>query len=229
MNPKLFTRTVAAFAAVSALALVQEAKAIQFDISSIPGSEIIFTGGGPGTAGLTFSAGDNFQIDGVVGGSGSATGYLGSFAGSWTMGPVTTVSVVPLVETAPVTGTGTLSISDGTDTLTATVAWVEATSLKTIISVATLGVTGNVTGISYSGTDPDLLAFAAGLDETAVLSFSFPPPGQSLAELVADGTQGTSFSGNLVSTAVTVPDSGTTLILLGLGLCGLAFMRPKRA
>src|SRR5262245_53258687 len=163
--PSLFNRAAATFAVASGFALLpQEAKAIQFDISSIPGSEIIFSGTG-GFADITFSGGDNFQIDGVVGGTGSATGYVGSFSGTWTMGPVTTVTLVPLVETAPVSGTGTLKISDGVNDLTATVAWVEASSLKTVISIATIGVTGNVTGVSYAGSDPDLLAFAAGLDK----------------------------------------------------------------
>ncbi|HRI13961.1 MAG TPA: VPDSG-CTERM sorting domain-containing protein [Verrucomicrobiota bacterium] len=222
------TRSATALAVASGFALLQQdAKAIQFNISSIPGSEIRFTGSGT-LAALSFSAGNNFQIDSVVGGANTAAGYEGSFSGSWTMGPVTTVTLIPLVETAPVSGTGTMTISDGTDTLTATVAWVVATSLKTIISVATLGVTGNVTGVSYSGSDPDLLAYAAGLNQTAVLSFTFPPPGKSLAQLVAPGSNGTTFSGNLVAEDNTVvPDSGTTLILLGLGLCGLAAVNPR--
>ncbi|HRI15422.1 MAG TPA: VPDSG-CTERM sorting domain-containing protein [Verrucomicrobiota bacterium] len=229
--PQSITRSVTVLAMASGYALLpQQAQAIQFDISSIPGSEIVFTGGGT-TAGLSFTAGNNFQIDTSVGGTGDAAGLHGAFSGTWTVGPVTTVTLVPLVETAPVTGTGTMTIFDGTDTLTATVAWVQATSLKTIISIATLGVTGNVTGVSYSGSNADLLQFASEADQTAVLSFTFPPPGKSLAQLVAGGVNATSFSGNIVGTPVSTPDSGTTLILLGLGLCGLAAvnMRARKA
>ncbi|HAB17944.1 MAG TPA: VPDSG-CTERM sorting domain-containing protein [Verrucomicrobiota bacterium] len=228
--PSYVTRSAALVAAVSSLAFLQDAKAIQFDISSVPGSGIRFTGLPAGHAEITFDlgfSGHMFQIDNVVGGTGSATGYEGNITGIFDMGPVTTVTLVPLVETAPVAGTGTFSIFDGVDTLTATVAWVEATSLKTIISIATLGVTGNLTSVSYSGSDPDLLAFVAGIDETAVLSFTFPPPGKSLAELTAPGSRATTYSGNVVSTPVNVPDSGATLILLGAGLCGLSLI-PRR-
>ena len=227
--PRFFVSSATLLAVASGFALLpQSAHALQFDISSIPGSEIIFTGGGPGgTASLSFTAGQNFQIDTSHGGSGDAVGLTGSFSGTWTMGPVTTVNLVPLVETAPVSGTGTMSIFDGVDTLTATVAWVEASSLKTVISVATLGVTGNVTGVSYSGSNGDLLEFAAAAGKTAVLAFTFPPPGQSLAELVEPGTKSTSFSGNIVANTTTVPDTGTTLILLGLGLGSLAAFRTR--
>lgn len=177
--------------------LSPQIQAVQFDISSIPGSTINFDGNGT-LANVTFSVGSNFQIDNVIGGAGTAAGYQGTFSGTWTLGPVTTVTVVPLQETAPVTGVGALSISDGTDTLTANIAWVQATSLKTIISIGTLGFTGNVTSLSYSGSDPDLLAFATGLDQTGLLAYSFPPPGVSLAQLVSVGRRDTSFSGSLV-------------------------------
>ena len=229
--PSFITRSAAIVAAVSSLAFVQEAEAIVFNISSVPGSSIEFTGQGGSHADINFDpglTGRDFQIDLVLGGTGSATGYRGNISGIYDMGPVTTVSgPVPLVETAPVAGTGTFSIFDGVDTLTATVAWVEANSLKTsAISVAALGVAGNLSAISYSGTDPDLLAFAAGIDETAVLSFLFPPPGKSLAELTNPGSEATSYSG-LAGSRTDVPDSGTTLVLLGMGLFGLSMIRRR--
>jgi hypothetical protein len=226
------TRSAAVIAAVSSLALLQEAEAIVFDISSVPDSGIRFTGLPAGHSEITFdlgASGHMFQIDAVHGGTGSASGFQGNITGIFDMGPVTTVVLVPLVETAPISGTGGFTIFDGVDTLTATVAWVQAKSLKTgAASVAALGVLGNLTGISYAGTDPDLLAFVAGIDETAILSFSFPPPGKSLAELTNPGSVATSYSGNVGSREVAVPDSGTTLMLLGMGLVGLSIL-PRRS
>ena len=216
--------------ALLSLVFLPTTKAIQFDISSVPGSAVRFTGLPAGHSEITFDlglSGHMFQIDQVVGGTGSANGYQGNLTGIFDMGPVTTIVLVPLVETAVVSGSGTFSIFDGVDTLTATLSLTDAASLKTGMTQSVLGLTGILTALSYTGIDPDLLDFAAGIDRTVDFSFTFPPPGKSLAELTTPGSTATTFSGNTVASIFGVPDSGSTMALLGGGLAAIAAIRRR--
>jgi len=85
----------------------------------------------------------------------------------------------------------------------------------------------NVTGITYGGSNGDLMELAAPGSASAVLSFSFASPGYSLTQLATTNIT-TSYNGDL-HTSRSVPDGGTTVLVLGgaLGLCGL-FLRRWR-
>jgi hypothetical protein len=215
-------RAILALVVTSSVACIEHTRAVQFDISGVHGTQIVFTGAGNLLAQVSFTGLGQFQIDHVAGGTGSAAGYLGAISGVWTLGPPIPLTVDPLLETARITGAGTLSIFDGTDELTATLEWVEGRSRKAVQSVGKLGAPGNLTGVSYAGVDPDLLAYANALRTSAFLTYSFLP-GQGFEDLVLSGTRITTFSAKLVAaTGNPVPDAAATSALLGLGLLSLA-------
>jgi hypothetical protein len=84
-----------------------------------------------------------------------------------------------------------------------------------------------VTGITYGGSNQDLMELAAPGSASAVLSFSFASPGYSLTQLASTPVT-TSYNGDL-HTSRSVPDGGSTLLILGavLGLGGLALRRGR--
>ncbi len=218
---------IAVVACSAGLAAFQS-QALVFEYSSVTGSSIVFTGSGT-LAEVSFnpSVGYNFQIDNVKDGTGSAVGYKGTFNGSWTMGPVSMVTVVPLVQTAPVSGVGTLTIRDSANfELTASVAWVTAVGLKTI-GFPIIGFSGNITSVSYAGVDPDLLAYSHGSDLDSPLAFTLPNFGafEPLGGLVTPGVHSTAFSGSLNAA---VPESSHIAAVAGLGLLGFGVWRRNR-
>lgn len=187
-------------------------EAVSFDFSSVPLSKIVFDGAGN----FKFAPGapkSNFQVD-----DGTAAGLFGSLDGIFTIGAVTTVG--PL-STAPVTGTGTFTIKDGATPLTASIT---LDSLSQLGTGSILNVDGavNVTGVSYAGTNPDLVALRDDATGSAAISFQF-----ILAfsiDYMKTHKMGTSFSGSIAS----VPDIGATAGLLGLGFAGLAAVRRRQ-
>lgn len=193
-------------------------QANSINYSSTPGSAINFDGAGN----FSFAPGlDSFVID-----SGTAAGLLGDISGSFSLGTITTVGGV---SSASVTGTGTFAIHDGLDDLTGTLAWV------TIVQVGSGGVlndsgTVNLTGVTYGGSNPDLLALAATGNATDVLTFQFTPA-VSLTDL-ANSANSASFSGSIspaddLTGSDPVPDRNSTLTLLALAMSGLAVIRRK--
>jgi hypothetical protein len=210
-------------------ALTVGAQGLNF--SSTPGSTIQFNGNGssfqfdPSTSpvfGGVFN-GSQWLVGSQTGGTGAAIGLLGLFNnGPFSYGPITTVINGSSVdESATVTGpTGGLQINDGSGfDLTGNINWGELSTHNYLGGInATLAV--NITGLSYTGSNPDLTAIADGGSAAMDLTFQFAP-GMSLADLTSgSGPYQTSYSGSL-ATVVPEPTS-IGCLLLGLGVLTIA-------
>jgi hypothetical protein len=197
------------------LACAGKVQAVSFDYSSTVGSTIDFDG----MTHFTFSPiTNNFRVS-----NGSAANFLGQMTGTFTIGTITTIGGV---SSAPVTGSGTFVIHAPDGDLSATLTWVDITQNGTGDNLNITG-TVNLTGITYTGTNADLVALRNAGNGANVLSFQFVPA-VTLAQLRnGPGGHSTSFSG----TVATLPDGGTTVALLGLALTGLEGLRRgmKRA
>src|SRR5262245_11395461 len=119
------------FAAVAFLGC-PSAPALQIDIATVPTSAIVFNGttdmfefapANPGSA-----VGWDFQVTTTVGTSGDSVGLLGRIDGPFTIGAIT---VNGLMQSAPVTGTGTLRIASPSGDLTANAVWDTVSTLGT--------------------------------------------------------------------------------------------------
>lgn len=146
--------------------------------------------------------------------SGSAAGLGGQITGLFNMGAI-------IGGDAPVTGTGLLTINDGITLFTANVTWADLFTHGTGSTLNTGGVV-DLTGAHYTGSNPDLVALAAGPDIN-VLTFQFAP-GVSIEQL-ASGVYHTSFSGT-ITIPTPAPDGGMTVAMLGGSL--LAFVGVRR-
>jgi len=216
---------------VLALAVVP-ASAITIDLSSLPGGGIQFSGAGSSfdLLGSPFFPNPVFPLGAqmwVAGGSGGFTGSSIAYQASVLGGPFTygPISVSGVDERALVTGPlGTFTLWDGAFALTGTVNWLEVSTHGSVGSLNAHHII-NVTGITYAGADPDLLQLAA--TSTAMLNLSFQyGHDMTLTQLTTgSGPYVTSFSAT-ISTEM-VPDGGTTLALLGLGLAGLGVWRRR--
>jgi hypothetical protein len=197
------------------LACASKVQAVSFDYSSTVGSTIVF----PGDTTFHFAPStNNFQVT-----SGSAATFLGQMTGTFTIGTITTIGTT---STAAVSGSGTFVIHDGSFDLTATLTWVDITQNGTGDNLNITG-TVNLTGITYGGTNADLVALRNAGNGANVLSFQFVPAVTLATLRNGPGSHSTSFSG----TVATLPDGGTTVALLGLALTGLEGLRRgmKRA
>jgi hypothetical protein len=202
--------------------LAQQAQAIALNFGNTPTGQISFDGAShfdfPVT-GVAGPANNSFKITGVTGGAGTSVGFFGTMtgpAGGWTFDGA-----------GNVTGSGTLDVFDGSAHLTAALTW----SKLTVNGPGTGGqlnefLTANLTGITYSGADPDLIALAGPGFGTETLSWTFPTGGHFLSNL-ASVAQTTSFSGSLETTPPPLPDGGMTVALLGLAFLGVEGLRRK--
>jgi len=202
-------------AALGVLALSPASQAVSFDYSSIPDAGIVFDG----ASHFSFTgpvAGFDFQVD-----TGSAATFFGNIDGVFTIGAV-------VAEgggfSAPVSGTGTITIFDG-GVLTADIEWVKIFQRGT---GGTLNVEGavNMTNIQYvGGANADLEELAEIGWAYNVLTFQFIPA-KSLNQLKTQALR-TSFSGSIL--AEQVPDGGTSAVLLGIGLVGFGALVRRRS
>lgn len=220
-------------AAVGAVGFLPDARAIQFNISSIPELPLHIIPGG------AFSFG-GFKIDSVVGGTGSAVGYVGGIGSlapwDFKFGSASTVSgPIPLIETAPMfpaSGFTIFGIVDGRGGHAGAMLSLPAgaTSLYTpIASFTDLRIEGVLPieegePFGLRTSDPDLVEFFTGNEFVLTFSFSLVP-GRTLADLIENGGS-TAYSGVLYSR---IPDSGTTMVLMGIGLWGLMMARRRLA
>jgi hypothetical protein len=159
---------------LAAVAQTAMADNIGLTFSSIPGGAIDFKNEtfyfSPATSAPNFWITDsNSLLKDSIGDFGKLSG------GPFTIGAITTVGTGATAQsTAMVTGTGSLTISDGTDTLSAQLQWDEIKQQGTAGNLNDQGVV-NLSNITYSGSSADLLALENSVDQTAVLSFSFTP------------------------------------------------------
>jgi len=198
-----------------------QARAIILNFANLADTEIDFSGGS--FSFTTNANGYQFDITSVSGGVGDSVGLDGYIApgGPFTIGTITTNGAE---QTAPVTGTGTLNITDQSLTnLTGSVQWVNITTFGVGGILDLMGII-NLTNIMYSGTNSDLSALAAAGQAADVVTFQFVPA-ESLAQLVTMGGE-TSYSGSIEATSP-VPEPAT-LTLAGMGFVGLLALGRRR-
>ena len=205
-----------------------KAQSITLDFGVVQNSTINFSGGNFYFVNSVNGDPNQFDITSQQGGIGDSVGLDGyiSPGGPFTIGTISTPNGYP---TAKVTGTGTLNIVDTESTpeaLTGTINW---------MNISTVGVSGaldlmgtiNLTGLTYSGNNSDLMQLASAGDATDVVTFQFTPA-ETLWQLQAANGLSTSYSGSISTVSEimnTVPEpSALTLIPAG----GLAFFALKR-
>jgi hypothetical protein len=192
----------------------------EFDYASVTGADINFTGGGN----FDFTPSPSFQITDSSLGT-SANGFTGSMAGTWTMGTINNIS--PGIQEAAITGSGTFTIVGGGGTLTGTLVWDDIEQIGTG-STANYLASVNLTAMTYTGTNPELVTLAGQTSVIDTLNFTFVPA-ESLTALAAGGLS-TSFSGSINGTTppgAMAPDGGMTVALLGGAMVALAGLRRK--
>jgi len=162
MINKSLIKIVASLAACLSIG-AQVCTAVVFHYSNTANSFIQFNGDST----FTFTpSSNNLKIT-----DGTATSLLGELTGTYTIGAVTTAGGV---SSAPVSGTGTFVVHDGINDLTATVIWIDIQDGGTGDSLNVQG-TVNLTGITYAGSNPDLLALKNAGSGINVLAFQFLP------------------------------------------------------
>jgi len=221
---------------------------LTLDIANEVGASIQFTGSGSGpTAAATFvftnsnnGSGPGFDVTGSTG-VGDSVGLTGTLGGSYsyTLAGITSTPVPgsppETYQYAPVTTTnGSLTITDfNSISLTGTVTGVDISTLGTGGSVNVNGVI-NLTGVTYAGTNADLLQLKNEADSnggTVTISFQFGST-TSLTQLTGatngagdENVNSTSYSGSIattsgVTTSSLVPEP-SSLAVAGIGALGM--------
>ncbi len=201
---------------------------LPLNFGDINGSQILFTPvASPAGANITFTPGSGtggygFQVSNT--GDASLVGAIGGTFNYLTSAIVTTGGL----QTVGVTGLGSLTINDnggsGGSNLTATIHGFDASF--TFGSAGELNYNDrlNLSNLSYSGTNADLLALVAGAaNGIMTISFQFTST-ESLTSLAANGGT-TSYSGSI--NTVPEPSSMAIAALGALGLIGYGLRRRK--
>lgn len=211
------TRKICLFVILAMALPVAMIRGQVFSYSVLPGASIQFNG-----SDSTFqfnsdsTTGQQWSITGESGGTGIATNLLGSFSGGpWTIGAISTVSGVETanINTSP---SAALAIADGAGhQATADVVWGQIYTYGGAGGF-NAGLTVNLSNLSYSGANADLVSFFSAPAGELNLTFQFNPA-MTLTQLTSgSGPYTTSFSGTLVA----VPEPG----ILAFCVLGLAFL-----
>jgi len=227
MRRLLLGCTVVVLAAIGQAAVAAN---IQFDFVSEPSNgqplaAYIEFNGGPARS-ITFpDAGSGYDFVITRSDTPGLANLKGNMGGTFTVGAVTTLGIL---EIAPVTGTGTFSITDPVGkVLSASVAWNDVFVVAGSQGGLNTGNTVNLTGWTYDGSNPDLLAIKNSVDPSANISFQFNPS-KTLAKLMAAGADNkTTYSGSFSA----VPEPSTFVLMAGaaLGLLAVGRLRRKTA
>jgi hypothetical protein len=210
-------RPIVACLAACVLWAAAGAHASTLNFDSLPNASVVFYGDTDTFTFLPEGSGYDFQISSAANAADADTvGLVGNIEGTFSIGPISTP--FPNVQTASVGGTGLFSIRDEDGvSLQSSITWKD---VMTVGAGGLLNVSGlmNVTGVTYTGTNADLMHLVTAENGAAVVTFQFVPP-KSLTQLTTDGkTYATSYSGSVV------PEPAT-LFLLGSGLTGLGAYR----
>ena len=205
------------------------ADTVSCDFASEAGATIEFNG----TNG-TFEFPTTSPYDFVIAATSPYLGGLqGNIGGTFTVGTITTAEDGG--QQANVTSTdGSFSVFDGaSNTLTANLNWKTIQVLYGLFGILNVEGAANLTNVSYSGSNSDLLGIKDGTEQTVVLTFQFSPvTEQTLTELMTPGqVTSTSYSGSLSSSSpppVPEPSSCVLLVTAGLGLLAYAGRRQRR-
>jgi hypothetical protein len=214
-----------------ALAVVSSHAQETLNFSSTTGATIQFNGSADSFQFNTSTSGSQWSIGSENGGTGSALGLFGLIGTiPFSYGTISSVTPFPgtTLEVANVSGPlGALAINDGSGhLLTGNVNWVQVDTFDYSGGLnASLMI--NVTGVAYSGSNPDLQTLSAGGPVSMDLTFQFSP-GKTLNDLsTGSGSYQTSFSGSL--SVVPEPTSfGCFLLGLGVLTCFQRFSLGRR-
>lgn len=216
--------------------------AITLNLSANVGSEIRFVGNGTGAT-ISFTPGpintNSFVITSLSGGSGTnaGLGLKGDISGTFSYTLASIVSSGGGAEAATVVGDGTnkFTIIDNAgvpQTFSADISGINITTSGTSGALNYKGAV-NLTNISYSGTNADLLLLKQQASSPnggiATITFQFVPDGKSLTQLVGSIgstlTSSTSFSGSVTA----VPEPGSVVLAFsGIAMLGLGCYRKQR-
>jgi hypothetical protein len=222
---KSFTVATLALVALAWSTNSGRAQGITLNFASNPGGYIQFNGASDSFEFVSAPNGYQWSIVNEQGGTGNAAVGLPGLVngGPFFYGPITS-GPGGIVQSATVSGPlGQLVISSPSGDLTATVDWVDVSTVFSSVGIFNSSLDINVSDINYTGTNPDLQLLVAKQPGSMDLSFQFNP-GESLTGLSSGaGGYDTSYSGSISAGITQVPEPATmTLSILGgLGLLGL--------
>jgi hypothetical protein len=184
---------------------------------------------GAGTIGsFDFTNGGAFTIGSTVNGTDPDTpGLSGTITGTFDINDDLVV-VDAATQTATVSGTGAISITDENgDVFTADVEWVDITTqLSGLVGQLNINPVLNLSNVAYAGTNTDLLEFlnaGGGVAELGWFAFANP---RTLTQLTDGSTGENSFS---FQGALSVPAPSTAMMLLtALPLIGFCLVFSNR-
>ncbi len=211
---------------IATLAVVVQtanAETITCDFANVAGSSVTFTGTGDT---ITFPNTGTYDFL-VTGGSPLAlVGLNGNIGGTFTVGAITS-PFTGLEQANVTTSDGAFSLYDGVSaTLTANLDLKDIVVYNSLFGVMNASGVANLSGISYTGSNSDLLAIENGQQPSVVMTFQFSPLTQkSLTQLMTDGqVNSTSYSGSLS----VVPEPSFCAMLGGAAVGLLLVFRRRR-
>lgn len=214
-----------AVAGLTSLVASSYGQGLVLNFAANTGTGIQFNGASDSFQFISNGSGYQWHITSETGGS-SSVGLLGSFNnGPFSYGAITiTGTGLGQVQVAPVLGSpANMVINDGIGNLSGSVSFMDVATYYDTLGVLNANLTVNLTGVTYSGSNPDLQYLDANQPGTVSLSFQFSP-GQTLTSLsTGSGTYATSYSGSLSE----VPEPAT-LALAGLGVTGVLLLLRRR-